>query len=249
MSFNRTEVAQATLSAAPTVAINVRRMQAAQAACKGDRSGLFSVFVALAEDGYPADKINVFSAEVRQAVREELRERAGFTRVKVKGAKEESAPDYSTASVYGATVANWLTASRDYPALLAQALQGCQPESGEIPCAETCGIPTAQSTASRVLSKFAEIKAAAVRAEMGDMLRPVNVPEVPTVAQLEADNAALRARVEDLLKAGTPDSSVAVARHERDVAINERDDALAQVAALRSEIATMQAIEDAAAGA
>lgn len=127
---------------------------------KGMQESLFLGFLTLAATGASIDKIRDAGAVIRERVRRDLRQRAGFPEVKPRGAKETGAPDFSTASVYAKLTVDMIEARRAnvnaWQAALVKINSGDKP----LTVHEDSGFPATVGAARRAIAAYGELVAA-----------------------------------------------------------------------------------------
>lgn len=107
-------------------------LASAKVAAKTMQSGLFAGFLALVNEGADASVIRATGNAVRAAVTKKMRLDAGFSEIKAKGAKEENAPVFSTATAYSSLIAKLLDCKRENPSMFKVAIDGTLNET-EVP--------------------------------------------------------------------------------------------------------------------
>jgi hypothetical protein len=226
---------------AAQVAAVVASFKRAQALNKGQNASLFEGFLTLAGEGAEPDAVRKVGANIRVAVTAAMREAAHLPAKRTKD--EKGAPDFSTASVYAGIVADALEAhAKDADEWrAAQDFIISQAGDAGLPVHDESGLIATKGGLQRAVKRFATQRADRMEATYPALKQVLGDAEARTLEQLEQDNAAMRARIADLLRAGTPGQSVEVARRERDAA---RDEVQSLTAALASARAEAQAARD-----
>lgn len=239
------------------VATVVESFKAARAANKSESDSLFAGFLslcaALVNAGQPpadvADTLRATGNAISAEVGGILRVRAGFTRTKLKGAKESGAPSFSTAKVYAGIVARCIEAKAADADTYLAAFDKIE-NAKEAPEAlhEASGLFASKNACSRLVKEYEEMRAAKL-AHQTPALNGMDDAhlQAPTREELEAQLAAAREEVRQYRMAGDPHGSLTAARAERDAAradvirlTDEARAARAEAAHLAQQVADLQ---------
>ena len=241
------------------VATVVEEFKAARSANKSESDSLFSGFLSLCASlvnaGQPpadvADTLRATGNAISAEVGGILRVRAGFTRTKLKGAKESGAPSFSTAKVYAGIVARCIEAQAadadTYNAAFDKVENALNsPEALH----EASGLFASKNACARLVREYEEMRAAKL-AHQTPALNGMDDAhlQAPTREELEAQLAAAREEVRQYRMAGDPHGSLTAARAERDAAradvirlTDEARAARAEASALAQQVADLQAM-------
>jgi hypothetical protein len=165
---------------------------------RGMQSALYAGFLTLAGMGAGGAVIRKAGANLRASITRVMRVNAGFPAVKPKGAKEDGAPDFSTASVYAGTVAGMLAARAENPNAWQAAVDAIDSGETPLPWHDAANLPLSVSAGKRMLAKYEELTGAELEHQFPALHVSVVSPDVPDVDILATALHSARREIDEL---------------------------------------------------